>query len=110
MQEIFIKNQTMIFRSVGGLMFVIAFVIFFWTTPKEGLSQNEQAARNVARMEASMAGGSSSSSSVSKPKNSPIMKSYKDTQAKQMRYLLIISMILGVGFLVYSFVKKPLKQ
>jgi len=106
MQEIFIKNQTMIFRSVGGLMFVIAFVVFFWTTPKEGLSQNEKAARNVARMEASMSRGSSNSSSVSKSKNSPIMKSYKDTQAKQMRYLLIISMILGVGFLGYSFVRK----
>lgn len=80
--------------------------MFFWTTPKEGLSENEKAARNVARMEASMVGGSSSSSSVSKPKNSPIMKAYKDIQAKQMRYALMITMMLGMGFLGYSFVTK----
>jgi len=106
MKEIFIKNQTIIFRSLGSLMFVIAFAAFFWTTPKQGLSENEKASRNIARMEARMAGGSSSTSQAQKPKHAPIMKSYKDTQAKQMRYLLILSMILGVGFLGYSFVKK----
>lgn len=107
--EFYKKNQTIIFRFVGGLMFIIAFVIFFWTTPKEGLSENEKAARNVARMEASMAGGSSKASKASTPSKSPIMKAYKDTQAKQMRYLLILSMILGVGFLGYSFVKREEK-
>lgn len=103
--EFFKKNQTIIFRFVGGIVFVIAFVIFFWTTPKEGLSENDKAARNVARMEARMAGGSLSASTA-KPSRAPMMKSYKDTQAKQMRYLLILSMILGAGFLGYSFVKK----
>ena len=87
-------------------MFFIAFVIFFWTTPKDGISENEKAARNVARMEARMAGESSSSSQASKPTSSPIMKAYKDTQAKQMRYALIITMILGAGFLGYSFIKR----
>ena len=106
MKEFFIKNQTMLFRSLGGLMFVLAFVLFFWTTPKEGISENEKAARNVARMEARMAGGSSSSAKASKSSHSPIMKAYKDTQAKHMRILLIIAMILGAGFLGYSFVKK----
>ena len=104
--DFFNKYQTIIFRSVGAFMFVLAFVIFFWTTPKEGLSENEKAAQNVARMEARMTGGSSSKTSASTPKHSPIMKSYKDTQAKQMRYALIIAMILGAGFLGYSFVKK----
>lgn len=95
----------MIFRSLGAVMFLIAFVIFFWTTPKQGLSENEIAARNVARMEASIAGSTSSSKS-SKAANAPIMKSYKDTQAKQMRYALILAMVLGIGFLGYSFISK----
>ena len=104
--EFFKKNQTIIFRFLGGVMFFIAFVIFFWTTPKDGISENEKAARNVARMEARMAGESSSSSQASKPSSSPIMKAYKDTQAKQIRYALVIIMILGAGFLGYSFVKR----
>ncbi len=104
--EFFKKNQVIIFRSFGGLMFVIAFVMFFWTTPKEGLSENEKAARNVARMEARMSGSSSSATKSTKPSHAPIMQSYKDTQAKQVRYLLIISMILGAGFLGYSFVRR----
>ncbi len=106
MKEIFIKYQTIIFRSLGSLLFIIAFVVFFWTTPKEGLSENEKAARSIARVEARVATSSSSASRAKKPSHLPIMQSYKDTQAKQMRYLLILSMILGVGFLGYSFVKK----
>ena len=104
--EFYKKNQTIIFRFVGGVMFIIAFVIFFWTTPKEGISENEKAARNVARMEARIAGASSSASKTSKRSKSPIMKSYKDTQAKQLRYALIVTMIIGAGFLGYSFVRK----
>lgn len=96
----------MIFRSLGGVLFFVAFVLFFWTTPKEGLSENEIAARNVARMEAKTYGSSASTSKSSKPSNSPIMKSYKDTQAKQLRYTLIVLMIVGAGFLGYSFIKK----
>ena len=50
--------------------------------------------------------GSSSSKTKQKPSSSPIMKSYKDTQATQMRYALILLMIVGIGSLGYSFVKK----
>ncbi len=105
MKEIFIKHQTIIFRSLGALMFVVAFAMFFWTTPKEGLSENEKAQRSIARIEARIASGSSSASKV-KSSHSPIMQSYKDTQAKQMQYLLILFMVFGAGFLGYSFVKK----
>ncbi len=106
MKEIFLKHKIIIFRTLGILLFVLAFVMLFWTTPKEGLSENEQAARNIARMEASLSGSSSVSSQVKKNSPSPIMKAYKQTQAKQMRYLLILLMIVGVGFLGYSFIKK----
>lgn len=106
MKEFFNRYQIAIFRVVGSLMLLIGFVMYFWNTPKEGLSQNEIAAANVARMEARMAGGSYSVSKANKPSHTPIMKSYRDTQAKQMRYVLILAMVLGIGFLGYSFVKK----
>jgi len=105
MKEIFIKNKTMIFRIGGSLMLIIAFVTYFWTTPKEGLTQNEIAAKNVARMEARAAGGSSTKRAP-KSSSSAIMKAYKDTQATQLRYVLIIIMLLGIGSLGYSFIKK----
>lgn len=104
--EFFNKYQTIIFRSLGGVMFLIAFVALFWTTPKEGLSENEKAAINIARMEARMAGNSPSISKAQTSSKSPIMKSYKDMQAKQLRYALIVLMIIGAGFLGYSFIKK----
>ena len=86
-------------------MLLIGFVVHFWTTPKEGLTQNEIAARNVARMEASSSGGSSTSNQPYKQDRSKYLKEFKNTKAKQMQYLTIITMILGVGFLGYSFIK-----
>ncbi len=103
--EFFNKHKTVIFRSLGALMLLIGFVVHFWTTPKEGLTQNEIAAANVARMEAKVAGGSGSSKTSSKKDDSKFLQELKNTQAKQMQYLTILAMILGVGFLGYSFVK-----
>jgi len=108
MKELFIKHKTIILRSLGALMLLIGFVVYFWVTPKEGVSANEIAAANVARMEAKVAGGSSSSKSKSKHTESPFMKKFKETQEKQFRYMTIILMILGVGFLGYSFIKPRL--
>ena len=105
MKEIFIKNKIIIFRTVGALMLVVGFSVYFWTTPKEVLTQNEIAAANVARMEASVA-RSSSSAKASKPSNTKFLKELKETQKKQLRYLVILTMILGAGFLGYSFMPK----
>jgi len=104
--DFFKKNQILIFRVLGSFMFLLAFVLFFWITPKEGLSANEKAARNVARMEASAAGSTPSKVQNKKQENTPLMHHYKKAQAKQMRYALIIAMLLGAGFLGYSFIKK----
>ena len=87
-------------------MLLVGFVIYFWATPKEGLSQNEIAAANVARMEARAAGGSGSSKKSSQSSSAKILEELKNTQKKQMQYLTIIAMILGVGFLGYSFMPK----
>ncbi|MCK4874604.1 MAG: hypothetical protein KAS26_02045, partial [Sulfurimonas sp.] len=81
------------------------FVVHFWVTPKEGFTQNEIAARNIARMEARAIGGSGSSKQSSKSDSSKFLKELKSSQEKQVQYLTIIAMILGVGFLGYSFIK-----
>jgi surface polysaccharide O-acyltransferase-like enzyme len=104
--EFFIKHQKVLFRSIGGALIFISFVAFFWTTPKEGFSENEIAAANVARMEARIAGQSSSSTAPQKENKSPFLETYKETQEKHMRYMLIIMMIFGVVFLAYSFISK----
>ena len=103
MKEILIKNKIVILRVLGAIMLIIGFSVQFWSTPKEGFTQNEIAARNVARMEANVRGTSSSRASTSS--SAKIIKELKNTQKKQMKYLTIIAMILGVGFLGYSFIK-----
>jgi len=105
MKEIFLKHKTVIFRSLGAFMLVVGFASYFWTTPKKVLTQNQIAAANVARMEARVSGGNAKHK---KPESSSseILKHLKDTQEAQSRYLTIIAMIFGVGFLGYSFVGK----
>ncbi len=106
MKDFFLKHKIAIFRSLGSLMLLVGFVAYFWITPKEGLSQNEIAAANVARMEARVAGGSGSSKKSQESSSSKILEELKNTQKKQMQYLTVIAMIFGVGFLGYSFLPK----
>ena len=106
MLETLKKYQKIILRIAGGLMLLVGFVIHFWGTPKEGFTRDELAAANVARMEASVSGQSSTSSKVSKPNDKPLFNEFKSAQKKQMEYLTILAMIFGAGFLGYSFIKK----
>ncbi|MEN8304321.1 MAG: hypothetical protein ABFQ64_09640 [Campylobacterota bacterium] len=108
--EFFLKYKTVIMRSLGALMLVVGFAIHFWATPKEGISANERAAANVARMEAKVKGESSAQSKSSKKSDSKFLEELKKTQEKQLQYLTIIAMILGVGFLGYSFMPKREKD
>ena len=80
---------------------IVGFVVNFWTTPKKVMSANEIAAANLARIEASVHG-----KSVKKSSSAHISKALKATREKQMKYLTIFSMIAGVLFLAYSFLKK----
>ncbi len=104
--EFFLKHKIVIIRSLGALMLVAGFAIHFWTTPKEGISANDRAAANVARMEAKAKGQSSTQSKSSKKSDAKFLDELKGTQAKQLQYLTIIAMIFGVGFLGYSFMPK----
>jgi len=87
-------------------MLLIGFVAFFWATPKEGISENTLAAANVARMEAKVSGGSSTTASTPQNNKSKFLEKFKETKANQLRYLTIFMMIFGLGFLGYSFLKK----
>ena len=104
--EFFLKHKTVIMRSAGALMLVIGFAIHFWATPKEGISANDRAAANVARMEAKVKGQSLAQGKASKKSDAKFLDELKGTQAKQLKYLTIIAMVLGVGFLGYSFMPK----
>lgn len=106
MKEIFFKYKIVIFRTAGALMLLVGFLIYFWVTPKDALTESEIAAANVARMEASVSGKSASSKQVPKSEASRFAEELKNSQKKQVQYLTILSMLFGVGFLAYSFIGK----
>ena len=108
--EFFRNNRIIITRSLGALMLVVGFAVHFWTMPQKGLSANEKAAANVARMEAKVAGGSSSAKQSAKEDSSDFLQELKKTQAQQLEYLTILAMLFGVGFLGYSFLPKKEEQ
>lgn len=89
-------------------MLLVGFVAYFWAAQKEGVNDNAIAAKNVARMEAKVSGGSSAHS-PGKPDTSKILEKFKETRESQLKYLMIIMMIGGIGFLAYSFLKKETK-
>lgn len=103
--DFFLKYKIIILRTLGILMLVVSLAVYFWSTPKEGLSANDRAAANVARMEAKAAGKSSVGSSAKKD-DSKFLEDLKNKQTQQAQYLVIIIMLFGIGFLGYSFVPK----
>ena len=106
--EFILKYKIFLLRIIGVLMLVIGFAAEFWVTPKEGFTQSEIAAANVARMEASIKGVTSGTKKAKS--TNKYLEELKNKQEIQMRYLTIISMSLGVGFLGYSFMKKKVSK
>ena len=106
MMEFFLKHRLVIMRSLGAIMLLIGFAVHFWVTPKEGLSENDKAAARVARMEASAKEKTLSKAGSQQKDTSKFMDKIKNAQAKQLQYMTIIVMVLGVGFLGYSFMPK----
>lgn len=103
--EFFLLHKQIILRSLGAIMLLLGFVAYFWVTPKEGVSANAVAAANVARMEAKVSGARSTQSSA-EPSSSKFVDKFQETRDKQLKYLTIIVMLFGIGFLLYSFMKK----
>lgn len=111
MKEIFFKYRVTIFRIFGSLLLIIGFVVHFWSTPDEVvLSENEIAAINVARMEASVASAASSAKESKTPDVSKIVEELKNAQEKQLEQMTLLAMAFGVGFLIYSFTAKGKKE
>lgn len=104
MKEIFYKYKVVIFRSLGAFMLFVGVVTYFWTAPQEVLSENEIAAANVARMEASVRGGTSTTKQ--EPSASKFVEELKNAQEAQIQYLTILSIVFGALFLGYSFLPK----
>ena len=104
--NLFFKNKIVIFRVIGVLFLLFGTLIHFWKVPEATLSQNERAAMNLARMEASLSASNSSLRSESKKSTSVYMKDLKKTQEKQLEYLTILVMFIGAISLGYSFIKR----
>lgn len=100
------KHKLVLLRTSGALFLLIGFVVHFWLSPKQGYTEVEIAAANVARMEASMAPSYTQSQHAKKNTGAMFAEEYKQTREEQVRYLTIFTMLLGVGFLIYSFVRK----
>lgn len=104
--DFLLKYKIVILRSLGALMLLVGFAVHFWTTPKEGFTKEEYAAANVARMEASIARQENPAKQSVKKSTSQYLQEFKETRERQMKYLTIIAMIFGAGFLLYSFIPK----
>jgi hypothetical protein len=103
--DFFYKHKSLIIRVLGATMLLVGFASYFWVTPKAVVSENEIAAANVARMEAKVA-GSSNSKTQAKPSSSQFAEKFQETREAQLRYLTVLAMLFGAGFLLYSFIKK----
>ena len=106
MREIFLKHKIAIFRILGSVMLIVGIAAYFWLAPKEVVTENEIAAANIARMEASVSGSSSASGKSSQPSASKFIEELKNAQKKQVEYMTILAIVLGAGFLLYSFMGK----
>ncbi len=107
MKEWFYVNQIMVSRFTGALLLVVGLGAFFWANSNEsGVSVAEQrAAERVARMEARVSGASSAGVSEQESKAN-YRDVYSEHSKEQMKLMLIMIMLLGVGSLGYSFIKK----
>ena len=103
--DFFLKHKIIILRSLGVIMLLVGFVVHFWAIPKTGVSANDIAAANVARMEASVSGHTKSVKKA-KPDMSHFTKSLTNAQQQRTKYITIFAMLLGILFLFFSFLKK----
>ena len=103
--DFLLKHKITILRSLGAVMLLIGLGVHFWLKPVAGLSENEIAAANIARMEASTI-GDSKRGKKSQSNLTHITKSFTKAQQQQAKYITIFAMIMGVFFLIFSFIFK----
>lgn len=96
------KNKKLALKVTGVNFLLMALVLLFWSQPKSGMSENEKAAANLARMEAQVRTASQ------KPASSAddFKLAHSQYQEKQVQIFLVLMIVFGVGFLGYGFLKK----
>jgi len=104
MLEWVIQHQKKLSLIMGTLMLLGALGALFWKNEEGTSDELSRAAANVARMEARMQGNSAAT--TQKQNAHPAVEAFYESREKQLRYLLIIVVIGGVGFLIYGFLKK----
>jgi hypothetical protein len=106
--DFFLHYKIIIMRSLGAMMLIVGIAVNFWSMPQSGMSANDKAAARITRMNASTQSNKSSYTKLnqSQKDSSSFLDALKKTQAKQMKYITMIAMIMGVGFLGYSFFPK----
>ncbi len=98
------KHQKKLSLVVGTLMLLGALGALFWNNDEGGVNEVSLAAANVARMEAKMRSGATAA--AQKQSGHPAVEAFYESRQAQVRYLLIMILIGGVGFLIYGFLKK----
>jgi len=85
-----------------GVFFILLYIVLYFWDNKEStvLSENEIAARNIARMEARMDSDRASAGSSEKYKR--VKFEHKD----QSQSFLILLLLFGVGLSGYGYIKK----
>ncbi len=96
------KNKKLALKITGVNFLLMALVMLFWAQPKNGMSENEKASANLARMEAQVSGSSQKPASSAQD----FRQVHAAHQAEQVRIFLILMVILGSASLVYGFLKK----
>jgi type II secretory pathway component PulM len=104
MKEWIKENQIMFSRGLGAFLLVTALAAFFWANNSNSAAtiEEQRAAERVARMEARVSGNAAEAKAL---KATPI-EIYSDRSKEQLKYLIILMMIIGALSLGYSFLKK----
>ncbi len=104
--QFFLDYRRVILRSLGLAILLIGLIIYFWEAPKKALSENDRAAARIARMEAKTNSITSKIKKSQEKDTSKFVEILKSTQAEQMKYMTVLAMLFGLGFLGHSFMPK----
>ncbi len=97
-------HQKTMSLGLGALMIVGAMGMLFWSTMNTPvISQEEKHAQaSIARMQARTKGTSVTHSTT----QTSTLEQYYKSRDQQLRYLMIVMIISGLGLLTYGFLKK----
>ena len=88
------KNKKLALKITGVNFLLMALVLIFWAQPKQGMSANEKAAANTARMEARM---SSQSSKRPASSASDVRRAHEEYQKEQVQIFFRRTASAGVS-------------